>query len=64
MKKCKINKTGINFMICILIFIKYDSIHDFLVWLRPGSDSADISPFRRHTGNVNSVVELLGQYFF
>ena len=38
----------------ILIFVKncllYDAIQDFSVWLRIGSNPADINRFRSHTG--------------
>ena len=41
-------------MIFILIFVEnclyYDAIHDFSVWLRTGSNPADISWFRSDTG--------------
>ena len=54
--KARDNKAGIGFIIFILIFVenclKYDAIHDFSVWLRTGSNSADINGFRSHTVNV------------
>ena len=33
------------------IYMLCDAIHDFLVWLRTGSNPADIDWFRSHTGN-------------
>ena len=49
-------KTGINFMIFILMFVEnclsYDAIYDFLVWLIIVSDPAIISLFRIHTENI------------
>ena len=40
------SKTGINFMISILLFVEnclwYDTIHGFSVWPRIGSNTADI----------------------
>ena len=30
--------------------LQYDAIHDFLVWLRTGSNPADINRFRSLTG--------------
>ena len=49
------NKSGINFMIFISIFVEicmyYDAVHDFSVWMRTGSNPADIDRFRSHTGN-------------
>ena len=51
-----INKTGINFMIFILIFVKnclqYYAIQDFSELLRTDSNPADINRFRSHTGNT------------
>ena len=41
------------FMIFVLLFvekcIKYDALHDFSVWLRTGSNPADMR-LRSHTG--------------
>ena len=41
-------------MIFILMFVEnclqYDAIHDFTVWPRTGSSSADINQIRSHTG--------------
>ena len=40
------NKTGVNFIIFILLFVKiciYDMVYDFSVWLESGSNPADIS---------------------
>ena len=31
-------------------YIKYDEIHDFSVWLKTGSNPADIHRLRRHIG--------------
>ena len=47
------NKTGINIMIFLLVFVEncllYDAIHDFSVWPRTGSNPPDINPFRIYT---------------
>ena len=47
--KARDNKTGINFMITIKIFVgncvQYVTIHDILVWPRTGSYPADINRF-------------------
>ena len=47
-------ETGITFMIFILILVEnclyYDGIHVFLVWLRTGSNPANINRFRSQTG--------------
>ena len=49
MPEGRTNKTGINFMILILIFVEncleYDAIHDFSVLLKTGSNSADFNRF-------------------
>ena len=53
-------KTGIKFMIFILIFVKivcFDAIHNFSVWLRTGTYLVDINLFRSHTGKVLSKCE-------
>ena len=48
------NKTGFNLMIFISVLVKnllqYDAIHGFSVWLRTGSDPADINRFESQTG--------------
>ena len=49
------NKTGINLMIFILIFVEnclqYDARHDFSVyWFGTGTNPADINRFGSHTG--------------
>ena len=53
------DKTGINFMIFILIFLEnclhYGAKHDFSVWLRTGSNPADINWFQSHTGKYFSI---------
>ena len=40
-------------MIFVLIFLEncllYDDTHDFSVWIRTGSNPADINKFRSHT---------------
>ena len=47
----------------------YDAIHDFSVWLRTGSDPADINQFRSHNGkeyifnNHSMSVCLTGQIY-
>ena len=47
MPKALANKTDINFMILLSIFVKnyllYDAVHDFSVWPRTGSNPADIN---------------------
>jgi len=52
--KARANKTSINFIIFISIFVKncllFDAIHDFSVWLRIGSNPVDINRFQSHTG--------------
>ena len=52
--KARDNKTGINFMITIKIFVgncvQYVTIHDILVWPRTGSIQTDNNRFRSHTG--------------
>ena len=54
--KARANKIGINFMISIIIFVRdclyYNSKQHFSVWLRTGSNPADINRFRSHTGKV------------
>ena len=52
------NKTGINLMIFFILFfvencLLYDTIHDFSVWLRTGSNPSDINRFLRHYWNKN-----------
>ncbi len=53
-EEARANKTGINFMIFILISIEtcllLDAIHYFSVWLRTGSNPADSNRFQSHTG--------------
>ena len=48
------NKTGINSIIFIFLFVenclKYDDIHDFLVLPRTSSYTSDINRFRSHAG--------------
>ena len=52
MKNYKANKTSINFMIFILIFVEncllFDAIHNFSVWLRTGSNPPDSDRFQSH----------------
>ena len=43
------NFTSIYFMILLFILENYKTIHDFSVWLRTGSNSADINRFPSHT---------------
>ena len=54
------NKTGINFMIIILILVEnclyYDTIYDFSVWLTTGSNPADINRYRSHTDKKNAYL--------
>ena len=44
-------------MIYILILVEnsmqFDAIHDFSVWLRAGSNQADINRFRSHTEKIH-----------
>ena len=53
--KAQADKTcTIDFKIFISTFVKclqYDVMHDFSVWLRTGSNLADMNSFRSHTGN-------------
>ena len=50
----KANKTGFTSIIAHFIFVEnwilYDTIHDFSIWLRTGSNSAYINRFRNHSG--------------
>ncbi len=52
--KAQAKKTGINFMIFILIFaencLKFDALHDFSVWLTIDFNPADSNRFQSHTG--------------
>ena len=41
----------------------YDAIHGFLVWLRTGSNPADINRFRSHTGNKITMFSMLLSLF-
>ena len=47
--KARVDKTGFNFMICVLIFVgnclSFDAIHNFSVWLRIGSNPAIVIGF-------------------
>ena len=57
-------KTGIDFMIFILLFVDncllYYAKHDFSICLRTGSNPADINRFRSHTGNkIKRFLKLL-----
>ena len=56
--KARPNKTGINFMIFILIFLKnclqFDAKHNF--WLKTGPNPADINRFCSCTGNIFTCV--------
>ena len=42
-----------NFKIKTSFVLIYDVIHEFLAWLRTGSNPADINRFRRHTRKLN-----------
>ena len=48
----KTNKTGMNLIIIIFMFVEnsmqYDTLHDFSVWLRTGYNPADINRFLSH----------------
>ena len=50
----KTNKTGMNLIIIIFMFVEnsmqYYTLHYFSVWLRTGYNPADINRFRSHTG--------------
>ena len=50
--KARANKTSINIMIFILIFVKNclysNDMNDFSVWLRRGSNPVNINWFRSH----------------
>ena len=52
--KTQADKTCFYFMIFIFIVVEicmlFGAIHDFLVWLRTGSNPADSKRFRSHTG--------------
>ena len=50
--KARTNKTGINFNICGKLSLIRCYIHDFSVWLRTGSNPADINQFQSHTGKI------------
>ena len=54
--KVRANKAGFNFIISISIFVEncllYDATQDFLVWVRTGSNPANINRFRRYTGII------------
>ena len=61
MPNARANKTGLNIIIVHLYSyktgfntIRYD---DFSVWLRTGSDSAEINRFRSHTGKDIIITE-------
>ncbi len=55
--KARAEKTGINFMIFILIFVEnclqFDAVHNFSVCLRTGYNPTDINRFRSHTWKIN-----------
>ena len=55
-------------MIFILKFVEnclyYDGIHNFSVWLRTGSNPADISRFRIHTGKKFILREIKCMFLF
>ena len=64
--KDQANKTGIDIMIFILIFMEkclnYDAIHDFSVLLRTGSNQADKYRFRSHTRKLKNYASFLKQF--
>ena len=39
--------------------LKYDAIHDFSVWLRAGSNPADLNRFQSRTGKSIAVLKVL-----
>ena len=57
------NRIIINFMIFILIFVKnvmyFNSKHDLSIWLRIGSNPADMCLFQSHTGQCINVVIIM-----
>ena len=61
--RARVNKTGSNFMIFILIFVKKISViqcfNDFSAWPRTGSNQADISRFRILTGEAFPRVDYI-----
>ncbi len=61
--KARTNKTGINLIILILIFVepflKYDAIYDFSVWLSTFHNPMDINRFRSHTWKGYSLVNYI-----
>ena len=42
----------IYILIFVEIFLQYDVKHGFSVWIKAGSDLADIDRFRSDTGNI------------
>ena len=38
------------------IFLKYDAIHEFSIWLRTGSNPEDINRIGSHTGKNNTYL--------
>ena len=45
----------LDFIICEN-YLHYNSIHDFSVWLRAGSNPAYINQFRYHNGNIIKTI--------
>ena len=66
--KARADKTDINIMIFILIyvehFLSFDAIHNFSVWLRTGSNPADSNRFRSHTGKSFRIWDLHNLGYF
>ena len=65
MPKAWANKSGFNYLI-LHFYIRgkldiYETIHDFLVWLKTGFNPADINLFRSHAGN-NILFYLTGHF--
>ena len=60
MKKCKNKTSFVNPQMPKARVIH--AIHDFSVWLRTGSDLADINWFRCHTGSFYSCPLYFYQY--
>ena len=60
------NKTEINFINSILIFVEncvlICALHDFSVGLRTGSNPADINRFRCHSGHKYQNIDIIKSY--
>ena len=60
--KARANRTGINFIIYVLIsvqnYLQFDAVHDFSVWFRTGSNPVDINRFGSHTGKNILIIKV------